>query len=85
MGLKLHCPLYIVGFQREKQTLCTWWKPDKIFNPNQRPDLLVDLDKKWLVKSTRKTEYHQSSNARHNDPTVPHLCKLCPRRFKSST
>ena len=40
--------------------------------------------KKWLVKSTRKTEYHQSSTARGNDPTVPHLCKLCPRRFKSN-
>ena len=41
------------------------------------------LFKKWLVKSTRKTEYHQSSNARRNDPTVPHLCTLCQRRFKS--
>ena len=67
----------------KKKSLCTWWNPDKRFNPKQTPDLIVDLPKKWLVKSTRKTEYHQSSNARHNDPTVPRLCKLCQRRFKS--
>ena len=71
-----------MGF-KEKETLCTWWNPDKRFNPKQTPDLIVDLPKKWLVKSTRKTEYHQSSNARHNGPTVPHLCTLCQRRFKS--
>ena len=78
MGLKLQCPLYIVGLQMKKKSYCTWW-PDNKFNPKQTSD----PPKKWLVNSTRKTEYHQSSNAGHNGPTAPYLCTLCQRRFKS--
>ena len=59
-GIEVAMPTLYSWVSNEKKSLCTWWNPDKRFNPKQTSD----LPKKWLVKSTRKTEYHQSSNAR---------------------
>ena len=77
-GIEVAMPTLYSWVANEKKSYCTWW-PDNKFNPKQTSD----PPKKWLVKSTRKTEYHQSSNAGHNGTTVPYLCTLCQRRFKS--
>ena len=82
-GIEVAIPTLYTWVADRKKTLCTWWKPEKKFKPKPRPEVLFALERKWFVKSTKKTEYHQSTNAGNNGPTVPHVCNLCQRRFKS--
>ena len=42
-GIEVAMPTLYSLVSKRKKTLCTWWNPDKRFNPKQRPDLLVDL------------------------------------------
>ena len=39
-GIEVAMPTLYSWVSNEKKSLCTWWNPDKRFNPKQRPIFL---------------------------------------------